>query len=440
MRRRVFLGVRGSAAPGLYDDHLDRRWRRARIAASAGGDLLDARGDRSRTSSVRQDRRSTSWAGPGRSRARPSYRLARLSPRARSGCAKRCHLDRVLDLDELPVERERSARARASACTPSRSVASWPAATKWIPSSRAVCRLGSSGSPVRKRSYPSWAARIRSSPAAARADRDALDPLRAVREDERLAPADRLPDARRRAPRSRAGSRRRPPWPTLAEGPLDARRRARRRAARCCRAPGARRARGGRRAGTGRRGRAPRGGRAGAGRSTTGSLRQNMPWWTSTSWAPAAAARSKSSRELETPQAIFVTSSATDDLEARACRTPGSGRPRAARSRSATISSRGPSRRDYRYPFRARGVAQPGSALRSGRRGPEFKSPHPDYLAQGEHLRKQMLTARRPVQGRLRASTRRFCRRTPARLSCAAVALLLGDRALAWGQRSEMSP
>ena len=26
----------------------------------------------------------------------------------------------------------------------------------------------------------------------------------------------------------------------------------------------------------------------------------------------------------------------------------------------------------------ARGVAQPGSALRSGRRGPEFKSPHPD--------------------------------------------------------------
>ena len=33
---------------------------------------------------------------------------------------------------------------------------------------------------------------------------------------------------------------------------------------------------------------------------------------------------------------------------------------------------------DYRYPLRARGVAQPGSALRSGRRGPEFESPHPD--------------------------------------------------------------
>ena len=32
-----------------------------------------------------------------------------------------------------------------------------------------------------------------------------------------------------------------------------------------------------------------------------------------------------------------------------------------------------------RYPFRARGVAQPGSALRSGRRGPQFKSGHPDF-------------------------------------------------------------
>ena len=31
-----------------------------------------------------------------------------------------------------------------------------------------------------------------------------------------------------------------------------------------------------------------------------------------------------------------------------------------------------------RYPFLARGVAQPGSALRSGRRGPQFKSGHPD--------------------------------------------------------------
>ncbi len=35
-----------------------------------------------------------------------------------------------------------------------------------------------------------------------------------------------------------------------------------------------------------------------------------------------------------------------------------------------------------RYPMaRSRGVAQPGSALRSGRRGPQFESGHPDYLA-----------------------------------------------------------
>ncbi len=32
----------------------------------------------------------------------------------------------------------------------------------------------------------------------------------------------------------------------------------------------------------------------------------------------------------------------------------------------------------YRYHSRARGVAQPGSALRSGRRGPQFESGHPD--------------------------------------------------------------
>ena len=34
-----------------------------------------------------------------------------------------------------------------------------------------------------------------------------------------------------------------------------------------------------------------------------------------------------------------------------------------------------------RYPVGARGVAQPGSALRSGRRGPQFESGHPDMLA-----------------------------------------------------------
>src|SRR4029079_2879570 len=35
-------------------------------------------------------------------------------------------------------------------------------------------------------------------------------------------------------------------------------------------------------------------------------------------------------------------------------------------------------RSSSRYPMAARGVAQPGSALRSGRRGPQFKSGHPD--------------------------------------------------------------
>ena len=34
----------------------------------------------------------------------------------------------------------------------------------------------------------------------------------------------------------------------------------------------------------------------------------------------------------------------------------------------------------------ARGVAQPGSALRSGRRGPQFKSGHPDYIVGGNDV------------------------------------------------------
>ena len=43
-------------------------------------------------------------------------------------------------------------------------------------------------------------------------------------------------------------------------------------------------------------------------------------------------------------------------------------------------------RRRPQYPSRARGVAQPGSALRSGRRGPQFESGHPD-LPQGNPQR-----------------------------------------------------
>src|SRR5690242_14674194 len=41
-----------------------------------------------------------------------------------------------------------------------------------------------------------------------------------------------------------------------------------------------------------------------------------------------------------------------------------------------------------RYPMaRFRGVAQPGSALRSGRRGPQFESGHPDFLALADPMR-----------------------------------------------------
>ena len=88
---------------------------------------------------------------------------------------------------------------------------------------------------------------------------------------------------------------------------------------------------------------------------------------------------------------------------APAVRTPGTARSRAARSRTRRSRPAPPSRRVYGesrlrrvdtsrpplaagtagqgngYPCRARGVAQPGSALRSGRRGPQFKSGHPDF-------------------------------------------------------------
>ena len=85
-----------------------------------------------------------------------------------------------------------------------------------------------------------------------------------------------------------------------------------------------------------------------------------------------------------------------DDLEALRRELRDTARPRAARSRTrrsrlvghapslerrldapSTAAYRVSSRRS-RLPFPARGVAQPGSALRSGRRGPQFKSGHPD--------------------------------------------------------------
>ena len=69
--------------------------------------------------------------------------------------------------------------------------------------------------------------------------------------------------------------------------------------------------------------------------------------------------------------------------------------------RRAWTTSRTPARpsctatSDARLPLAApRGVAQPGSALRSGRRGPEFESRHPDYRAKGSRLSPGFLAAR----------------------------------------------
>ena len=206
---------------------------------------------------------------------------------------------------------KRSARRCASACTPSRSVASWPAGDEVDPElagglQARLLRLAREEEVVALVGGPDQLA------AARRPSRSRLAAIRSgpVREDERLAPAD---DLRMRATSSSTahGSCRQPPMPTspkaqrststpsalgeervVAELRMGVEREVVRREAQV-------RAR-----------RAPRAGRAGAGRSRRGSLRQNMPWWTSTSCAPAAAARSKSSREDETPHAIFVTSSA----------------------------------------------------------------------------------------------------------------------------------
>ena len=67
-------------------------------------------------------------------------------------------------------------------------------------------------------------------------------------------------------------------------------------------------------------------------------------------------------------------------------RTRGTGRSRAARPRARRSRLGVPpaeSTAANRYPFAARGVAQPGSALRSGRRGPQFESGHPDFRKAG---------------------------------------------------------
>ena len=157
-----------------------------------------------------------------------------------------------------------------------------------------------------------------------RADRDPLDPLRAVREDERLA-ADGLADPRVSSSMPDGSRRGRPGRPRRTVAPP--RRRAPPRAGRCCRARDARRARGGTRAASGPLRTALPGGRAGAGRSR-GSFRQNIPWWTITAGRPplplARRARARPRRRRRPCHLVGA-----QHLQPRASRTRGSGRPRA---------------------------------------------------------------------------------------------------------------
>ncbi len=291
--------------------------------------------------------------------------------------------------------RDRSARrgARRAPAPRSRSVAWWPAASRWMPSSRAVAKLGSSGSPGEQRVVDPRARRGsgRSPPPPVEIG-DPPDHRRAVREHEWLA-VDGRPRPGPSAPRRRA-ARRSTPAPTPANGRSGCRADARRE----LRAVPERRMRVEREVVRERATRSPRKNASSRPRrrasTTSGSFRQKSPWWTSTICAPSSAARWKSSSELDTPHTIVVTSSAPDDLQARRRRTPATSRPRAARPRRrrsrrgrhrsslrAVVPTRADAAAPSRYPFPARGVAQPGSALRSGRRGPQFKSGHPDRRA-----------------------------------------------------------
>ena len=224
-------------------------------------------------------------------------------------------------------------------------------------------------------------------PCCTRRDGEALDPIRAAC-GRRAAPARRRPRPGPSAPRSRAHRRRRRARRCRTGRP--ATRRSSRRAARHCRASRARRGRGGRRASDAsarkRASSRPRWRRS----TTSGSLRQKSPWWTSTMSAPTSAACSNSARELETPHSEQRHVVVADDLEAGRCELrpalhleqrvrvgddlvpPGHGHSVWAWRRRPTSWSG--------YPVGARGVAQPGSALRSGRRGPQFESGHPDCV------------------------------------------------------------
>ena len=104
-------------------------------------------------------------------------------------------LDRVLDLDELPLEREalgEVARERLHAEPLGRVVAGCDEVDPELAGGLQARLLGLAG----EEEVVALVRRLDQLAAgAARADRDPLDPLRAVREDERLAPAHGLADA-----------------------------------------------------------------------------------------------------------------------------------------------------------------------------------------------------------------------------------------------------
>ena len=69
---------------------------------------------------------------------------------------------------------------------------------------------------------------------------------------------------------------------------------------------------------------------------------------------------------------------------------------------------------DMPLPYGAfRGVAQPGSALRSGRRGPQFESGHPDLGSAGGRSRPPARSLSRPRAGAARPRARGGCRTRP---------------------------
>ena len=175
--------------------------------------------------------------------------------------------DRVVDLDELPLEPEalgEVARERLHAEPLGRVVAGGDEVDPELAGGLQARLLGLAGEEqvvALVRRLDQRARRRR--PSRSRSARSA--PARARRRAARVRPPSRGCGRRARRCRSaRAGGRPGRPRRRAARP----RRRARRRGGRCCRSSDARRARGGRRGASGRRRRAPRAGRAGAGRST----------------------------------------------------------------------------------------------------------------------------------------------------------------------------